>query len=375
MRFNKFLAAPLLALTILAGCDPKKDDPTPPVVLPPVITPGDSTNVFVINEGRFGSNNGSVSFFNKTSKTVTDADRFRRVNGRGLGDVVQSMAVQGNKGYIVVNNSNKVEVVTLPAFTSAGVVRGLTSPRHFLPVSPTKAYVTQWGDAYGTVVVPPSVKVVDLTTNAVVATILTGDMPERLVLAGGKVYVANSGSNTLTVIDPATNTVTSTLAVGDAPNSFATDKNGLLWVLCGGTVVYNTNFSVDYNATTRGGLVSVNAATATVTSTRTFATNLLQPTDLQKNQAGDQLLFRATDANTYVGSICRLGIADASLPALTAPFIQRKFYGLGIDPKTDVVYGGTGVFQGTDKLIRYQSNGAALDSATVGVGPNGFVFY
>jgi YVTN family beta-propeller protein len=363
MRFSKFLAAPLLALLVLTGCDPG-DDTT-------VVPTPDTTSVFVINEGNFNRNNASISLFDKTTNAVTN-DLFRSVNNRALGDVAQSMAVQGSRAYLVVNNSNKVEVVSLPNFQSVGVVQGLNSPRYFLPISATRAYVTQWGN-FGSV--RPGIKVIDLASNVVVDSIATDALPERLVLASGKVFVANAGSNTLTVIDPATNRVTSTLVVGDAPNSLAVDKNGLLWVVCGGTVAYTPSYDVDYTATTPGKLVSVNATTAAVASTRTFASNRLQPTDLHLNGAGDELYFRAADAGTYTGPVFRLGIAETALPVLTAPFIRRAFYGLNVDPRTGIIYGGTGVFQGTDKLIRYQNNGTPLDSATVGIGPNGFVFY
>jgi len=366
MRFSIFPAAPLLALLLLAGCNPDQNiiaEPAP-----------DTTNVFVVNEGNYNRSNGSVSLYSKTGKNVVAPDLFRSVNGRGLGDVVQSLTVRDNRAWLVVNNSNKIEVVSLPDFRSVGVVAGLHGPRYFLPVSATRGYVTQWGNFAG---VRPGIKVVDLATNAVVDSIATGDLPERLVLAGGRVFVANSGSNTLTVIDPATNRVTSTLPVGDAPNSLAVDKNGLLWVVCGGAVAYAppAYLVVDYAATTPGKLVSVNATTATVASTRTFGTNRLQPTDLHLNGAGDQLYFRAANAATYTGPVFRLGIADAALPVLTAPLIRRALYGLNVDPRTDVIYGGTGTFLGTDKLIRYQNSGAPLDSVAVGTGPNGFVFY
>lgn len=364
MRFSKLLAAPLLSLWALSSCSP--DDKK--ITVDPV---QDSTNVFVVNEGNIGRSNGSVSLYKTTDKTVV-TDIFRTVNNRGLGDVVQNMVVVGNRAYVVVNNSKKVEVVSLPDFRSVGVVQNLRNPRYLLPVSATRAYVTQWGN-FSTV--RPGIKIIDLATNAVVDSIATGSLPERLVVAGGRVFVANAGDNTLTVIDPSTNRVTSTLVVGDSPNSLAVDKNGLLWVTCGGAVAYDANFNPDYTATTPGKLVSVNVASATVASTRTFTSNRLQPTDLHLNAAGDQLYFRAASAVTYTGPVFRLGIADATLPALTAPFIRRSFYGLGLDPKTDVIYGGTGTFLGTDKLIRYRPAGTPLDSALVGSGPNGFVFY
>ena len=364
MKVNHLLLAPLLALLLLNSCSPKEDEKIPAPV---------ASRVFVVNEGAFRSNNGTVSLFDPTAKTVT-SDVFQGVNGAGrtLGDVVQQLVVAGGRGYAVVNNSNKIEVVSLPDFRSVGVVRGLRSPRYLLAVSATRAYVTQWGNFGNT---RAGIKIVDLTTNAVVDSIATGPLPERLTLAGGRVFVANYGGNTLTVIDPATSRVTATVSVGDAPNSFALDKNARLWVLCGGQVNYDASYNVDYATTTAGSLYVLDPGNPAVGVTRRpFATNRFVPTDLQLNPARDQLYFRATDAATYVGGVCRLGIADAALPALGAPFIPGLFYGLGLDPNTGVIYAGTGNFA-ADKFARYQPDGSKIDEYNAGLGVNSFVFF
>ena len=362
MRFFKFSS--LLALAALASCNPDKE----------VSAPATSKSVFVINEGGLGKNNGSISRYDIETKAVA-ADVFRVANGRGLGDVVQNFVVRGSRGYAVVNGSNKVEVVSLPDFKSIATVRGLTQPRYLLPVSDTRAYITQWGNYSGTI--PASVKVLNLTTNTVVDSITVGAQPERLVLAGGKVFVANYGGKTVSVIDPATNRVSSTVTVGDAPNSLAVDKNNRLWILCGGQVNYDpaTRYStVDYTTTTAGSICSLDPANpAGVTAPRVFATNRLSPNDLHINNTGDQLYFRATNAATYVGGVCRLGIAETTLPSLTAPLIPGLFYGLGIDPLSGIIYTGTGNFS-ADKMARYQPAGTLIDENTVGLGPNGFVF-
>ncbi len=367
MRFSKFLTVPVLAVLGLAGCSPDKDGTVAPAA--------GNNNVYVLNEGPYsgGSGVGTVTLFDKNTKAVTP-DLFQSVNGAGrrLGNVVQSMAVRDKRGYIVVNGSNKVEVVSLPDFKSMGAVTGLKSPRYFLPISVSRAYVTQWGN-FATV--RPGIKVIDLITNAVVDSIATGDLPERLTLAGGKVFVANSGSNTVSVIDPATNRVTSTVTVGDAPNSFALDKNARLWVLCGGFVAYNSNFTVDYGGTTPGSLYGLDPGNPTAGATsRTFASNRYVPTDVHLNPAGDQLYFRAADGASFLGGVCRLGIADAALPDVTKPFLAGQFYGLGIDPGTGTIYTGTGTFS-ADKMTRYQPDGTKVDETVVGAGPNGFVFF
>ena len=369
MHFSKLLTLPVLALLALAGCSPDEDGTTAPA--------SDNNNVFVLNEGPFSSGRGigTISLFDKGSKAVT-ADIFQRVNGRALGNLTQSMAVRDKRGYIVMSGSNKVEIVSLPDFKSVGVITGLTTPRYFLPISTTRGYVTQWGtsnSSFGSI--RGGVKVVDLITNTVIDSIATGPTPERLTMSGGKVFVANSGSNTVTVIDPATNRVTNTLTVGDSPNSFATDKNARLWVLCGGNVAYNPDFTINYANTTVGSLTSLDPANPAVGATsRVFATNQFVPTDVHTNKAGDQLYFRAVNAYTGTGGVVRLGIADAALPSLTAPFITGQYYGLSIDPSNNDIHVGTGTFS-ADKMMRYQPDGTKLDEATVGAGPNGFVFF
>ena len=377
MRFSNYLIVSALALVSLAGCSPDKEVTVAPSA--------DNNNVFVLNEGLFSATGtGTVTLFNKSTKAVTP-DLFASANGAGrrLGNVVQSMAVRDKRGYIVVNAADKVEVVSLPDFKSVGVVKGLSSPRYFLPISTSRAYVTQWGrdtlHRHGVIIprVRPGIKIIDLITNAVVDSIATGFLPERLTLAGGKVFVANYGSNTVTVIDPATNRVTNTLTVGDAPNSFALDKNNRLWVLCGGLVVYDANYTaVDFAATTPGKLISLDPVNPGAGATaRTFASNRAVPTDLHLNPAGDQLYFRAADGYSFVGGVVRLGIADAVLPSLTGtPFISGLFYGLSLDPDNGNIYTGTGTFS-ADKMTRYQPDGTKIDETVVGAGPNGFVFF
>src|ERR1043165_7729268 len=99
---KKIILSISVMLVILSACK-KKDETT--------VTPATadySNGVFVTNEGQFGSGSGTISFYNRSSKTVT-ADIFQKANSFPLGNVVQSMNVFNDKGYIVVNNAQKIE--------------------------------------------------------------------------------------------------------------------------------------------------------------------------------------------------------------------------------------------------------------------------
>ena len=81
---------PAVAGLLLAACSPDNEPPMP--------VPTPTTAVFVLSEGQFGAGDGAVSVFDKATKTLT-LDAFGSANnGAKLGDVVQSMGVQGSKG-------------------------------------------------------------------------------------------------------------------------------------------------------------------------------------------------------------------------------------------------------------------------------------
>ena len=148
---------------------------------------------------------------------MTSVDAFGAAhNGAKLGDVVQSMGVQGNKGYVVVNASKKIEVVTLPTFRTAGVIAGLDQPRYFTATSDTRGYVTEWRGMFNTTpaYLPGVLTILDLATNSVTKRVTVGRNPEQLLALGGKIYVPNSLENTISVVDEATGTLASTLTVG-----------------------------------------------------------------------------------------------------------------------------------------------------------------
>lgn len=68
--------------------------------------------VYVLNSGNKGNNNSSLSFYDFETKKV-EADIFKKVNGRGLGDTANDILVYGSKAYIAVTNSNTIEVTDL----------------------------------------------------------------------------------------------------------------------------------------------------------------------------------------------------------------------------------------------------------------------
>ncbi len=360
-NLSSFYLRPVAALAagslLLASCESKRDQVAP--------TPtGPGTNVYITNEGALTKSTASVSFFDKTTKAVTP-DIFQAVNKRTLGDVVQSMTVYNNTGYVVVNNSNTVEVVALPGFTSVTTISSVVQPRYMVTSPTGKGYVTEWASATA-----GRVSIIDLATNTVTGTLPTGRNPEKPLCYNGFVYVPNSDENTLTVIDVAQGKVTNTLTVSDGPSSLAVDKNGNIWVLCEGITKYDPNtFAVI--SSTPGALIRFAPGNPTAQAKLPFTTG--SPSKLRISSAGDQLYY------TLGKSEYRMDVTASSLP--TTPFISRSFsalfafYGFDVDPKDNTLYVLDASFTGASKLIRYNSNGTRLDSVATNVGSNGAVFY
>ena len=106
----KKILAPIFAVALLYSCS-NTDEDTIPVNQDEKFTDG----IFVLNEGNFTRPNASITHINDNFSAITN-DIFRTSNGHALGDVAQHMVVTDNYVYIVVNNSNTIEVVNKKTF-------------------------------------------------------------------------------------------------------------------------------------------------------------------------------------------------------------------------------------------------------------------
>ncbi|GAB3861512.1 hypothetical protein GCM10028822_41100 [Hymenobacter terrigena] len=342
----RLLAVALAAFALTTACDPKKNEtPAPAVTV--------TNSVYVVNEG---NSNGAVSLFDKATKRV-QLDRFADANsGRQLGAILQSMTVVGDNAYLIGNGTDAIQVVKLADFKALSTITGLSQPRYLVAASADKAYLTEWLGRYPNYT--GRVSVIDLKTNAVTKQIAVGNAPDEMLLADGKLYVTATYGNALTVINTSTDAVESTIAMPDGPKNILRDGSGNIWVLCS---KYNSGTApaTDYLVRFAPG------STAAAQQTRIAFPNSYTNGNLRTNADGSKI-YVSLGSGTYV-----LDKAATALPA--TPLIRRNFYGLGIDPQDNTIYGGTG-FTGSDKVIRYTVAGVPIDSFSVVTGPNGFVF-
>ena len=136
-------------------------------MLLPFIGLAQSSSVYITNEGNFGTGNGSLSIYDKTTNLVSN-DVFSSNNGGALlGDVVQSMEYINGSGYICVNNSSTIQVIDENHLSVAAIQ--VSQPRYLKQVNTSKAYASDWGIN--------GIQVIDLLSNTVSSTIDCGTGP------------------------------------------------------------------------------------------------------------------------------------------------------------------------------------------------------
>ncbi|HEX6227030.1 MAG TPA: hypothetical protein VFZ52_21575, partial [Chryseolinea sp.] len=142
------------------------------------------------------------------------------------------------------------------------------------------------------------------------------------------------------------------------------DNQGMIWVICAG----------GYQAAD-GALVQLDPAKSDDAS----ATSILKTIGLKANVSSKAAINKAKDRIFYYqgNSVYVVNTSDTAAPA-SALFTENdaaSFYGIGIDPESDMLYlSDTKSFAGNGTVYRYTSSGVAIDDLSAGVGPNSFVF-
>ena len=347
----------------LSGCskDPIREvgnDGTKP-------SPVDTTKVsyehgiFVVNEGNYSWANASITYIAGTSDSVYQ-DIFKSANSRGLGDVAQSMKVLGNKGFIVVNNSNRIEVVSLKDFKTITSITGFNSPRYIEFVDSTKAYVTN---------MKRNISVVDLRSMTIVKSISTPYWTESLLRYGRYMYVTCIGSFSETsanrkaqvyIVDTQSDVIVDSIQMGKEPVGIAVDRKDKIWILCTGG--YD-----NFEAPT---LRRVDPLLMSVEKSFSFPVQQGVPSRLCMNPTRDTLYF-------IYGGVFQMPANATELPFTSLiPSSGHLFYGLAVHPQTGQIYVSDAVnYVQNGKVFRCsQSNGAILSSYSVGRIPGSFCF-
>jgi YVTN family beta-propeller protein len=342
-RIILFLTLPLFFYSCVTDPDPVTN-----------YTPGsylDGTGVFIINEGNFRSGNGSLSFFSYDSAKVYN-DVFHSVNQRLLGDVPYSMNFSGIYGYIVVNNSGKIEVVNASDIRSVKTITGLVSPRYISFTGDGRAYISS--------LYSDSIAVYNVASGSITGYINVKKPAESIQIVNTTAYAARwTGDNKIIVINTTNDQVTDSIEVGMEPESMVIDKDETLWVLCNG----------GWQRENYAELIGISIVTNSITKRFVFPSKTDSPTCLQIDGKGETLYY-------LQDGIKRMSISETTLPS--APLITQgnhNFYKLGINPDDGEIF-VTDVVDYLQKgyLLRYTKSGTLISSMGTDIIPGSMYF-
>lgn len=324
-----FALLPILALMIGACASSTSDTKD-----------GSGQTVLIVNQGGFNRGEATLSELRVESRTVRE-DVFSAKNGRPLGDVAQSLTAFGDRLFIVVNNSHKIEVVAKNDYRSLGTVAipGNASPR-YMAISPTN-------HGYVTTLYSNNVMKVDLSTLAVIKQIDVGMGSEGIVMSNDTAFVAKnlasdfSSGSQIALIRTGTDAVVQTWQTCVGPTQLAVIGANLV-VSCTGTWGQNDGEIVVHNRTT-GEIV------------RRIALN---------TYAGGFAKAAGTVMYVLADGVKRVDVGTGSV----SPISSRSFYAIGFDGESLWLADALNYAQ-AGRLIRASSTGAAIDSFTVGIVP------
>jgi len=334
----------VILIMFLYGC--VKDKPVK--TAESVVELSNDQKVFVLNEGNYGSSQASLSLYDPTTQAVVE-DFYRSQNNEGAGDVIQSLSYHNGNYYLVVNNSGKI-IVCDKQMKKKALISGLNSPRYFLPVSNSKAYVSDLS--------LNAISVVDLNANVKSAQISCPGWTEKMVMIYNKAFVTNLRRNYIYVINTVTDKISDSIAVGINAGNVILDKQDKIWVLSAG----------DQPGNIPAKLSRIDPVSGTVELSLVFP-KTESPGSLCLNKTKDTLFFISN-------GVFRLPISSQVLP--TSPFVPsngRNYYGLGVDPDRYTLYAADVLdYVQRSNIYLFDMKGNQLSFFKAGIISNGFYF-
>nr|WP_315030883.1 DUF5074 domain-containing protein [uncultured Chryseobacterium sp.] len=327
------------ALISLMAC--RTDEIVIPMEVVDGLAPVENTAIkgfYVLNEGNMGSNKCTLDFFDYTKGSYS-RNIYAEINPevvKELGDVGNDIKIYGSKLYILVNVSNKIEV--LDAKTAKRIKSIHLQNCRYLTFKDGKAYASSYVGPVDINPNAPKGKVVEIDTTslAIQREVTVGYQPEELEIVGNKLFVANSGGymvpnydKTVSVIDLNTFTETKKIDVAINLHRLKKDNYGDLYVSSRGDY-YNVPSS----------LYLIDAATGSIKKNFHIAVS-------EMTIVNDKLYYYGNEFNYNTHTSKKtFGIIDVKTEQIISnkivdseyETIIKTPYGIAVNPITEDIY-------------------------------------
>lgn len=330
----------LLAFTLLFLFSCRTDDYVVPSETKEVST-GEDTPIkgfYLLNEGNMGSNKCTLDYFDYATGTY-HKNIYAEINPnvvKELGDVGNHIMIYGSKMYVVVNVSNKIEV--LDAKTAKRIKTIQLQNCRYMSFKGNKVYASSYAGPVELNPNSPPGKVVEIDTASLTIQrqAVVGYQPEEMEVIGNQLFVANSGGymfpnydKTVSVIDLNSFTETKKIDVAINLHRIKKDNYGDLYVSSRGDY-YNIPSS----------LFLVDAATGMVKKDFHVAVSGMTIVNDKLYYYGNEFNY---NTHTYVKTF---GIIDVKTEQVIASQIIdqqhvdeiKAPYGIAVNPYTEDIY-------------------------------------
>lgn len=347
---KKSLIYLLIALPLLFNACSSDDE----IVQPPVET---EKGVVILNEGLFGQNNSSITYYDLKTETTTQNAYAAANEGADLGDTANDMEIFEGKGYIVVNVSKKLEVVNISDFSAAGSIdfTNYGDPREVAIVSANQGFVTTYNDI---------VVEFDPSNLSITDTLAVGSKPEGIVYHSGNIFVANSGwgmGSTVTAINVNGKSAAAQIEVGINPRTMLTDDN-YVYAVC----------SDNYFAPTgREGVYKIDPATLTLVDSIIISGS---PGDAV---IGNGKMYVINGTGVVSVDLNSFSIEnEALIPAGDVNSFGFGIYSIGYDNENNLLYlGNPKDFTQNGNVGVFDLSGVEKNRIDAGINPGTILFY
>lgn len=223
----KFIFSDGTTITLPKDLGPKADDKAQPKV--------EAKGFYIVNEGWFGHDKGSVNYFEKNGTSYTPRYRaFKAANpDTELGNTTCYGAIWGDNFYLISKQDNRLVIADAQNLKSKKVITDLGGDgRSFLGIDDQKAYIGYKGGI-------KTFNIENLTLGEAIAGV-SGEIG-NMCYAYGKVFAVSDEN--LYIIDAKTDKVEKTVTGSyDTYKSVVTAKDGSVWVAAANNfIVYNPN--------------------------------------------------------------------------------------------------------------------------------------
>ena len=159
-------------------------------------------------EGNFQYSNASLSIIDLDRSEVQN-NLYRNANDRSIGDVLQSIQMQGDSLFVVMNNSGSVKILNSKTFEEIDSFDGFVSPRQIQFVGQNEFYVT---DLYSNKLIRFNYR-----TKQIVSEIETEGWQEEMILSDDKLFISNIEKERIDVLNLSSNKIVDSLMLSFKP--------------------------------------------------------------------------------------------------------------------------------------------------------------